>query len=53
MAQREIGPGTPDDDHRLLEMRAAGRPTVSSSGTRLAILRQSVRNEEADEEIKA
>ena len=52
MALKRNRPWTPDDDHRLLEMRAAGRPTFSivaalnrsaaAVGARLSILRQPV-----------
>ena len=62
MAQRGNRPWTPDDDHRLLEMRAAGRPTFSivaalnrsaaAVGARLSILRQRVINQDVDGDAK-
>jgi hypothetical protein len=52
---------TPEDDRRLIEMRAAGRPTfsiaaalsrsASAVAARLSILRQRVRNQNLDEDV--
>ena len=59
MALKRNRPWTPDDDRRLLEMRAAGRPTFSigaafssGRGARLFILRQRVINQDADKDAK-
>ena len=62
MALKRNRPWTPDDDRRLLEMRAAGRPTFSivaalhrstaAVGARLSILRQRVINQDADKDAK-
>ena len=58
MALKRIRPWTPDDDRRLLEMRAAGRPTFSivaalnrsaaAAGASLSLLRQRVINQDVD-----
>ena len=61
MALKRNRPWTPDDDRRLLEMRAAGRPTFSivaalrsaaAVGARLSILRQRVINQDVDGDAK-
>jgi hypothetical protein len=62
MALKRNRSWTPDDDRRLLEMRAAGRPTCSigaeldrsaaAVGARLFILRQRVINQDVDKDAK-
>ena len=62
MALKRNRSWTPDHDRRLLEMRAAGRPTFSigaalnrsaaAVGARLFILRQRVINQDVDKDTK-